>query len=152
VQRWASRVAAAAALALLTELARRLSADPASTALCWPAAGLGAVFLARWGWRGAWPLLGGLTLWALLAPGLAWAELPWLVAAGAVGPLSLKALLRQRWRLRRGTPNPFELSRSLGAAVATQALVAAPLAALLAAVGLSLAGRVGSAAFCCWRR
>jgi EAL domain-containing protein (putative c-di-GMP-specific phosphodiesterase class I)/GGDEF domain-containing protein len=144
-QRWFSRVAAAAALALLTELARRLSSDPSSTALCWPAAGLGAVFLARWGWRGAWPLLGGLTLWAVLVPELAWAQVPWLVAAGAVGPLTLKALLRQRWRLRRGTPNPFELSRSLGAVVATQALVAAPLAAFLAAVGLSLAGRVGSA-------
>jgi len=143
-QRWGGLVAAAIVLASLTELTRRLSSNPAQLALCWPAAGLGAVYLARWGWRGAWPLVGGLLLWALLAPGLAWTELPWQLAAGLIGPLSLKLLLRARWRLRPGSSNPFERSASLGAIVAAQALVAAPLAALLAGVAQLAMGRGGT--------
>lgn len=133
---WSLQALAALMLALLTELSRRLGGDPLAGALCWPAAGLGVVFLARWGWQGALPLVAGLSLWALFPTGLDLGHRAAVVLSGAAGPLLFRALIGRRWRLRRGADNPFDHTTSLGRAVAVQAFAAAPLAAMLDA-GLS---------------
>lgn len=141
---WGLQALAALMLALLTELSRRLVGETLPGALCWPAAGLGAVFLARWGWRGALPLFAGLGLWALLASDLSLAQRAGAVISGGAGPLLLRALLGPRWRLRRGSDNPFDNTIGLGRAVAAQAFAAAPLAALLDA---GVAASQGASAF-----
>ncbi len=140
-RQWKTQALAALLLALLTELARRASQDPAHSTLLWPSAALGAVFLARWGWRGLFPLVGGLLGAALLALDLPLAQRLGGLLAGLVGPLALALALGPRWRLRRGSSNPFEVTASLGRLVATQALLAAPLAALVATAAAALAGR-----------
>ncbi len=129
---WGLQALAALLLALLTELSRRLGVDAQQGALIWPAAGLGAVYLARWGWQGLLPLAAGLLTWALLAFDLPPAQRLSLVASGLAGPLLFKLLLGRHWRLRRGGDNPFDDTASLGRVVAVQSLLAAPLVGLVA--------------------
>ena len=121
-------------------LAQLISFDEADLLLLWPCAGVAFGFAWRHGIVWALPAAFGGALWA-------WAEFhdPLLglaaFAASAAGPMASVALLR---RMNAWKPADYRLEAALRF-VAVAVLVAAPIDALLAALGLQLTGLGGSA-------
>ncbi|MBN9461949.1 MAG: EAL domain-containing protein [Burkholderiales bacterium] len=122
---------------VLCLLAKLISADASGLLLIWPCAGVAFAFAWRYGLRWVVPPAAGGALWAWLefdTPGAT----AGVFVASAVGPAAAVALLH---RLNDWKPADYRLEaavRLVGAVV----LLAAPIDALLATIGLQLNGLV----------
>ncbi|MCM5569086.1 EAL domain-containing protein [Burkholderiaceae bacterium FT117] len=138
------------AIAFLGCLIARLVSPPApGVLLVWPAAGVALAFAWRGGARWVLPAAAGAALWAWVDTALAGPTLA-AFAATAAGPALAVRLMRQ---LGDWKPADFRLDASVRFAMLVL-LVAAPLDALIAAIGLppSIAGADAGAAqrFAVW--
>ncbi len=130
----------AGAAFVLCLLAKLISLDTSGLLLIWPGGGVAFAFAWRYGLRWVLPPAVGAGLWAWLefaAPGVVVGA----VLASAVGPAAAVALLH---RLSDWKPADYRLEAAVRL-VGVVVLLAAPVDALLATVGLQLNGLVASA-------
>lgn len=133
-------------VAAATLASRALAFTDQRFSLIWPASGLGFAVIWVYGWRGLMALALGLAAWAAtMHPSVIF--VPLAVAAGTIGPAIAVMILRSD-RVRRRWPATDRVSQgefsllTLAIFFLVQAMVAAPVAALVGTYGLMTVGMV----------
>lgn len=126
-------------IATLTTLSRAASFSDGALSLFWPASGVGFALLCTQGGRAAWSIALGVGVWASLAFSGAPATIPWAMLASVAGPWVVWRRLQARFA---STSQPFARQATTLAFLRLQALLGAPLSALLGTLGLLVTGQL----------